>query len=162
METIVAFAQALAKIASSRFATALAGGLIGYFAAGRGERATLREQRRKREREIQAAFRALVIEMLRTAELALNGSSVVRTWGDPATKTEEQLEATARAYEGKIPFTSAKYFRDRIWLKYEDIFLENLDSATIYTVDTAYNGARLTFDTMGLPVPEGATRLNLG
>jgi hypothetical protein len=79
METIVAFAQALAKIASSPFVTALAGGLIGYFAAGRGERATLREQRRKREREIQAAFRALVIEMLRTAELALSGSSVVRT-----------------------------------------------------------------------------------
>jgi hypothetical protein len=44
------------------FATAMAGGFIGYLAAGRGERATLREQHRRREREFQAALRALLIE----------------------------------------------------------------------------------------------------
>jgi hypothetical protein len=44
---------------------ALAGGLITYLAAGRGERATLREQQRRRELEFQAALRALLIEMLR-------------------------------------------------------------------------------------------------
>jgi hypothetical protein len=162
METIVAIAQALVKIAASPFATALAGGLIGYLAAGRGERATLREQRRRRELEFQAALRALLIEMLRTAELALSGSGPVASWGDPAGKTEEQLDATARAYEGKIPFTSAKYFRDRAWLKCEDTFIENLDSATIYAVDTAYSGARQTFDFVGTPLPQRATRLHPG
>jgi hypothetical protein len=151
MEIIIAVADALVKIASSPFATALAGGLIGYLAAGRGERATLREQRQRKELEFQAALRALLIEMLRTAELALAGSGAVPSWGDPAGKTEKEREAAAQAYEGKIPFSSAKYFRDRAWLKYEDTFIENLDSATIYTVDTAYGDARRIFDWVGSP-----------
>ena len=113
MGTIVAFAEALVKIASSPSATALAGGLIGYLAAGRGERTTLKERRRRRELEFQAALRALLIEMLRAAELALSGSSSVPRWGDPAQKTEEQLEKTAQAYEGKVPLPLGKYFRDR-------------------------------------------------
>jgi hypothetical protein len=96
--------------------------------------------------------------MLRTAELALSGSGTVASWGDPSRKTAEEREATARAYEGKIPFNSAKYFRDRVWVKYEDAFIENLDSATIYAVDTAYSGARQIFDEMGSPLPPGATR----
>jgi hypothetical protein len=52
--------------------------------------------------------------MLRTAELALSGSGVVPSWGDPSRKTPDEREATARANEGKIPFPALKYFRDRL------------------------------------------------
>lgn len=139
--------QALVSIAWSPLATALgdalAGGLIVYLAAGRGERATLQEQQRRRELEFQAALRALLIEMLRGAELALSGSGTVIT------------------HEEKIPFHSAKYFRDRVWQKYEDVLVENLDSATIYTVDSAYTSARQIFDFVGAPLPQGATKVKL-
>jgi hypothetical protein len=120
----------------------------------------LREQRHRKELEFQAALRALLIEMLRAAELALSGSGTVPSWGDPAAKTAQERNATAQAYEGKIPFTSAKYFRDRVWLKYEDAFIENLDSAVIYTVDTAYSGAHQVFDMVGSPLPSGSTLLS--
>jgi len=159
MHIISLVLQALVKIAWSPFATALAGGLIGYLAAGRGERATLREQRRQKQLATQAALRALAIEMFRDAELALSGSATVLSWGDPSSKTEEELKAVAQAYEGKIPFALAKYFRDRTWSKYEDIFVENLDSATLYTVDAAYSSARQIFDYAGAPLPQGATQL---
>jgi hypothetical protein len=138
---------------------AIVGGLIGYFAAGRGERAMLREQRRRRELEFQAALRALLIEMVRAAELALSGSGTVLTWGSAAGKTREELEQTAQAFEGKTPFRSAKYFRDRAWLKYEDVLVENLDSASVYAIDRAYSGARQVFDFVGEPLPQAATRL---
>lgn len=140
---------------------ALAGGLITYLAAGRGERATLREQQRRRELEFQAALRALLIEMLRGAELALSGSGTVITWADPSGKPPGELDLIARAHEGKIPFSSAKYFRDRIWQKYEDVLVENLGCATIYAIDSAYNSARQAFDFVGAPLPQGATRMNV-
>jgi hypothetical protein len=166
MEISNAVLQALVKIAWSPLATALAGavggGLIAYLAAGRGERATLQEQQRRRELEFQAALRALLIEMLRGAELALSGSGAILTWADPSGKTPDELEVVAQTFEGKILFSSAKYFRDRVWSKYEDVLVENLDSATIYTVDSAYSSARQTFDFVGAPLPKGATRLNLG
>jgi hypothetical protein len=76
--------------------------------------------------EFQAALRALVIEMLRGAELALRGSGTVLTWGDPSGKTSADLDLVAEAHEGKIPYASAKYFRDRIWQKYEDVLVEKL------------------------------------
>jgi hypothetical protein len=83
MEISNAVLQALVKIAWSPLATALAGavagGLIAYSAAGRGERATLQEQQRRRELEFQAALRALLIETLRGAELALSGSGAILT-----------------------------------------------------------------------------------
>jgi hypothetical protein len=88
----------------------LAGGLIGYFAAGRGERATVREQKRRRQLEFQAALLALLIEMLMGAELALSGSGMVTTWPDPYGQTSTELERIAEALESKIPFSSAKYF----------------------------------------------------
>jgi hypothetical protein len=68
----------------------------------------------------------------------------------------------AQAYEGKIPFSSAKYFRDRVWSKYEDVLVEKLDSSTIYTIDTAYSAARQVYDFVGAPLPQGATRLQSG
>lgn len=162
MEITTGISQAFVKIAIalSPVATTLAAGLIGYFAAGRGERASLREQQRRRQLEFQAALRALLIEMLRGAELALSGSGAVLSWTDPSGKNRDELEAVAKAYEGKIPFPSAKYFRDRVWWKYEDALGENLDSATIYSVDTAYSSARQTFDFVGAPLPQGATRLH--
>jgi hypothetical protein len=157
--------EALVKIAWSPVATtligALAGGVIAYLAAGRGERATLREQRRRRELEFQAALRALLIEMLRGAELALSGSGTVLSWGDPSGKTPAELELAAQAHEGKIPFSSAKYFRDRAWSKYEDVLVENLDSPSINTIDSAYSSARQVFDFVGAPLPQGATKMKL-
>jgi len=134
--------------------------LIGYFAAGRGERATLREQQRRRELGFQAALRALLIEMLRGADLALSGSGTVLTWGNPSGKTSTELDLVAQTFEGKIPFSSAKYFRDRVWLKYEDVLVENLASATIYAIDGAYSSARRVFDIVGAPLAQGATRLS--
>jgi hypothetical protein len=141
---------------------ALVGGLIAYFAAGRGDRANLREQQRHRKLEFQAALRALLIEMLRGAELALSGSGTVLSWGDPSGKTHAELEFAAQAHEGQIPFYSAKYFRDRAWLKYEDVLVENLDSLTINTIDSAYSSARQVFDFVGAPLPQGATRMHSG
>jgi hypothetical protein len=79
--------------------------------------------------------------------------------GSAAGKTREELEQTAQAFEGKTPFPSAKYFRDRAWLKYEDVLVENLDSESVYAIDRAYSGARQVFDFVGEPLPQGATRL---
>jgi hypothetical protein len=89
----------------------------------------------------------------------LSGSGTVITWADPSGKTPGELDLIAKAHEGKIPFSSAKYFRDRIWQKYEDVLVENLGSATIYTIDCAYNSARQAFDFVDAPLPQGATRI---
>jgi hypothetical protein len=162
MQISAAVTQALVKIAWSPLATAVAAALITYLAAGRGERTTSREQRRRRQSEFQAALRALLIEVLRGAELALTGSGTVITWADPSSKNARELDDVAQMYEGKVvPFHHARYFRDRVWSKYEDVLVENLNSATIYTVDSAYASARQTFDFVGAPLPQGATKINL-
>lgn len=127
----------------------------------RGERPIVRGQQRRRELPLQAALRALLIEILGSVELALNGSHAVISWSDPSGKMPADLEVIAQAFEGKIPFPAAKYFRDRVWSQYEEVFLENLDSATIYAVDSAYRSARQVFDFVGAPLPQGATTWNI-
>jgi hypothetical protein len=129
----------------SRFATNLAGGLIAYLAARRGDRAILRQQQGRTELEFQTALRVLLIEILRGAELALSGSGTIMTSGNASCKALDELEAGAEAYEGKIPFPCANYFRDWVWSKYDDVLIEHLDTATIYIVDTAYSSARRVF-----------------
>ncbi len=124
-------------------------------AAEPGERATLREQHPRRQLQFQAALRALLVEVLGAVELALSGSGTVLSWPSPSGKSPAELKIIAQTYEGKIPFSSAKYFRDRVWSKFEDVLLENLDSATISALDSAYRSARQVFDFVGAPLPQG-------
>jgi len=128
-------------------------------AAEHSEVTILRGSRAARQLELQAALRGLPSEMLETMQLALNGSGTVANWGDPSRKTAEQREATAQAYEGHIPFSAAKYFQDRMREKYEGVLLENLDSDTIYSINSAYSSARQVFDLVGALLPQGATLL---
>jgi hypothetical protein len=129
-------------------------------AAELGERTTLRERRRRGVLQFQAALRALLAEILGAAELALSGSGTVFSWPNPSGKSPAELKIIAQEYEGKIPFSSAKYFRDRVWSKYEDVLLENLDAATISALDGAYGSARQVFDLVGAPISQGATYLH--
>jgi hypothetical protein len=139
----------------------LAGGWITYFATVRRDRAASEERELRRLFDFQAAVRAVVIEMLRAAELALNGSSTILSWSDPSNKSPSEREETARAFEGKALFPLARYFSDRFWKKYEDVLFANLDSATINAIDSAYDSGRQMFDYLREPLREGATNLNV-
>ena len=108
--TLVAIVYSPLATALGGVLAVLAGGLITYLAAGRGERATLREQRRRRELEFQAALRALLIEMLRGAELALSGSGTVFTWGDPSGKTPAEFRSRGASLRGQTTIFFGKIF----------------------------------------------------
>ena len=166
MEISNAVLQALVKIAWSPLATALAGavggGVNSVFGGWSGRACDITRTAETKRIGIPSCVARIVNRNARGAELALSGSGAILTWADPSGKTPDELEVVAQTFEGKILFSSAKYFRDRVWSKYEDVLVENLDSATIYTVDSAYSSARQTFDFVGAPLPKGATRLNLG